>query len=174
MWLRCLIYTVSPIGAAFTTSATALVVCLGALYGIGAGLLFAPSIDFLGDWFVERKSFTYGVICGAGAAAGAGLSPVYAPLFMVFLAATIVQALAHYGPSVYLPSMGADLGLSSEQGALLVALLNLAQAIGQPLQGILTHSKASFYTSLVLSTLGGGVEILLIWPFARNLLSLSL
>lgn len=59
------------------------------------------------------------------------------PLFLVFLIATVVQALAHYGPSVYLPSIGADFGLSSEQGALLVSLLNLAQAIGQPLQGIL-------------------------------------
>lgn len=59
------------------------------------------------------------------------------PLFLIFLAATIVQALAHYGPSVYLPSIGADFGLSDTQGALLVSLLNLAQAIGQPLQGAL-------------------------------------
>lgn len=129
--------------------------------------------------------------CGAGAAAGAGLPPIYTvclnkygakatlvgwglitfvftsigllmmqprtpperalkpnrsdvdflrkPLFLIFLTATFAQALAHYGPSTYLPSMGADFGLTSVQGSLLVTLLNLAQAIGQPLQGMLAY-----------------------------------
>lgn len=57
------------------------------------------------------------------------------PLFLIMLLATIVQALAHYGPSLYLPTFGEDFGLSATEGALLVSLLNLAQAIGQPLQG---------------------------------------
>lgn len=164
--------------------------------------------------------------CGAGAAAGAGLPPVYTvclnkfgyratligwglisfiitasglllmhprtpaekapkpnrhdfdflrkPLFLVFLTATVVQAVAHYGPSTYLPSIGADFGLSEAQGAMLVSLLNLAQAIGQPLQGMLADTQASFYAPFVLSTLGGGVESLVIWPFARKLWSLAI
>ncbi|KAI0003114.1 major facilitator superfamily domain-containing protein [Xylariaceae sp. FL0662B] len=224
MWLGCVICDLSPIGAAFTQTPGALVVCLGPLYGLGAGLLFAPSMHFMGDWFVKRKSFAYGIICGAGAAAGAGLPPVYRvclnkygykvtligwglvtfavttigllfmhsrtppekapkptrhdfdflrkPLFLIFLAATVVQALAHYGPSVYLPSIGADFGLTSAQGPLLVSLLNLAQAIGQPLQGMLADTRASFCVPFILSTPGGGIESLLIWPFARNLWSL--
>jgi predicted MFS family arabinose efflux permease len=32
------------------------------------------------------------------------------PLFLIILLATIVQALAHYGPSVYLPSFALDMG----------------------------------------------------------------
>ncbi|KAI1078399.1 major facilitator superfamily domain-containing protein [Whalleya microplaca] len=205
---------------------TAWIVCLGPLYGLGAGLLFAPSMHFMGDWFVKRKSFAYGIICGAGAAAGAGLPPVYTvclnqygykstlfgwglvtftvtslglllvhprtppkktpsptrhdfdflrkPLFLVFLTATVVQALAHYGPSVYSPSIGADFGLTYTQGALLVSLLNLAQAVGQPLQGMLADTQASFYVPFVISTLGGGLESLLIWPFACKFWSLIL
>ncbi|EEQ35459.1 hypothetical protein McanMca71_003127 [Microsporum canis] len=94
------------------------------------------------------------------------------PLFLMFLAATIIQALAHYGPSVYLPSIGADFGLTPTQGALLVSLVNLSQAIGQPLQGMLADSRASLYVPFIISTLGGGLESLLIWPFARNLWSL--
>ncbi|KUI59804.1 putative transporter ESBP6 [Cytospora mali] len=227
MWLGCLICSGSAIGAAFTTSASALIVCLGLLYGIGAGLLFAPSMHFMGDWFVKRKSFAYGIICGAGAAAGAGLPPVYTvclnkygyratlvgwglvtfvvtaigllmmqprtppekapkptssdvdflrqPLFLVFLAATFAQALAHYGPSTYLPSIGADFGLTSYQGSLLVTLLNLAQAIGQPLQGLLADLPTSFYVPFLISTIGGGaISALLIWPWCRNLWSLCL
>ena len=57
------------------------------------------------------------------------------PLFLVMLVSTIIQALAHYGPSLYLPSIGAGFGLTPTEGALLVSLMNLAQAIGQPLQG---------------------------------------
>ena len=57
------------------------------------------------------------------------------PLFLIMLLATIFQALAHYGPSIYLPSFGEDYGLSAAQGSLLASMLNLAQAIGQPLQG---------------------------------------
>ncbi|ROV93391.1 hypothetical protein VMCG_08398 [Cytospora schulzeri] len=227
MWLGCLICSGSAIGAAFTTSASALIVCLGLLYGIGAGLLFAPSMHFMGDWFVKRKSFAYGIICGAGAAAGAGLPPVYTvclnkygyrvtligwglitfvitaigllmmkqrtppekapkpkssdvdflrqPLFLIFLAATFTQALAHYGPSTYLPSIGADFGLTSVQSSLLVTLLNLAQAIGQPLQGMLADLPSSFYVPFLISTIGGGaVSSLLIWPWCRNLWSLCL
>ncbi|GAP87174.1 putative MFS general substrate transporter [Rosellinia necatrix] len=224
MWLGCFFCTISPISAAFTTSPAVLVVLLGPLYGIGAGLLFAPSMHFMDDWFLERKSFAYGIICAAGSAAGAGLSPVYAialrayghkvtliamglitllvtagglclvhprtppekalkptradfdflrkPLFLIFLAATIVQSSSNYGPNNYLPSIGADFGLTSTQGALLVSLLNIAQAFGQPLQGAIADTKASFYTSLLISTLGGSASCLLIWPFARKFWSL--
>lgn len=138
----------------------------------------------------DHSSLTQAVpSCGAGAAAGAGLPPVYSfclnkygykatligwglctfvitafgllfvhsrtppekapkpsrsdfdfilqPLFLVFLAATLVQALGYYAPSNYLPSIGADFGLTAQQGALLNSLINLAQAIGQPVQGFL-------------------------------------
>ena len=59
------------------------------------------------------------------------------PLFWVLLTATIVQGLAHYTPSLYLPSYAIDMGIPSAKGSLLVSLINLAQAIGQPLQGLL-------------------------------------
>ena len=62
---------------------------------------------------------------------------VQRPLFWILLLATIIQGLAHYLPSLYLPSYALDMGLSSAEGSLLVSLLNLAQAIGQPLQGFL-------------------------------------
>ena len=59
------------------------------------------------------------------------------PLFWVLLTATAAQGLAHYMPSLYLPSYAIDIGISSAQGSLLVSLINLAQAIGQPLQELL-------------------------------------
>lgn len=59
------------------------------------------------------------------------------PLFWVLLTATMIQGLAHYVPSIYIPSYALDVGLTSTKGALLLSLLNLATAIGQPLQGML-------------------------------------
>ena len=59
------------------------------------------------------------------------------PLFWVLLTATIIQGFAHYMPSLYLPSYAIDVGLSPAKGSLMVTMVNLAQAIGQPLQGLL-------------------------------------
>jgi cyanate permease len=57
------------------------------------------------------------------------------PLPLIMLLATMVQAVAHYAPSLYLPSFGVDFGVSASEAAMLASFLNLAQAIGQPLQG---------------------------------------
>jgi MFS family permease len=57
------------------------------------------------------------------------------PLFLIMLLATMVQAVAHHAPSLYLPSFGADFGVSAPKAAMLASFLNLSQAIGQPLQG---------------------------------------
>ncbi|KAG9595156.1 MFS general substrate transporter, partial [Aureobasidium melanogenum] len=213
MWLGCL-----PLQ---------LIMAIGLLYGIGAGMLFGPSIHLMAEWFKVKKSLAYGFICAAGAAAGAGLPPIYTvclncygykatliwwglisfvvtsigllcvrprlphsakppapsmrdfdftkkPLFLIMLLATMVQAIAHYGPSLYLPSFGADLGLSASEAAMLASLLNLAQAIGQPLQEWLADWRKSYYVTMLISTTGASIEALLIWGFARSLWSLSI
>ena len=59
------------------------------------------------------------------------------PLLWILLAATMVQALAQFVPSTYIPSYCLDIGLSPTLGSLLLSLLNLGEAIGQPLQGVL-------------------------------------
>lgn len=33
---------------------------IGLLYGIGAGMLFGPSISLMAEWFNARKSLAYG------------------------------------------------------------------------------------------------------------------
>ncbi|KAG9519310.1 MFS general substrate transporter, partial [Aureobasidium melanogenum] len=227
MWLGCLVCTFSAIGAGFAKTPLQLVMTIGLLYGIGAGMLFGPSIHLMAEWFKVKKSLAYGFICAAGAAAGAGLPPIYTicltrygykvtligwglitfvvtsigllcvrprlphsakppapsmndfdftkkPLFLIMLLATMVQAIAHYGPSLYLPSFGADLGLSASEAAMLASLLNLAQAIGQPLQGWLADWRKSYYIPMLISTIGASLEALLIWGFARSLWSLSI
>jgi nitrate/nitrite transporter NarK len=82
MWLGNLICCIAPIAGGLSTTVRvsigaifpelarilireqpiALVLTLGVLYGIGAGLLFAPSIHLMDDWFSKRKSLAYGVM----------------------------------------------------------------------------------------------------------------
>ncbi|KAH0284072.1 MFS general substrate transporter [Aureobasidium namibiae CBS 147.97] len=223
MWLGCSICAFSAIGAGFARTPLQLIMTIGLLYGMGAGMLFGPSIHLMAEWFKVKKSLAYGFMC---AAAGAGLPPVYTaclnrygykatligwgiitfivtslgllcirprlpvsakppspsrkdfefakkPLFLIMLIATMIQAAAHYGPSLYLPSFGADFALSPAEAAMLASLLNLAQAIGQPLQGWLADWRKSYYIPMLISTVGASLEALLIWGFARNLWSLS-
>ena len=80
MWLGCLFCVASPIGGAFSRTVsklssnnlvstnaltynikpTQLVICLGPMYGIGAGMLFAPTMSYIVEWFDKRKSLAYG------------------------------------------------------------------------------------------------------------------
>lgn len=81
MWLGNLICCLAPIAGGLSTTVSvetgirhkrdiililewpvALVLTLGVLYGVGAGLLFAPSIHLMNDWFSKRKSLAYGVM----------------------------------------------------------------------------------------------------------------
>jgi MFS family permease len=39
-----------------------LIMCLGPLYGIGAGMLFAPTMAYMGEWFDKKKSLAYGIM----------------------------------------------------------------------------------------------------------------
>jgi predicted MFS family arabinose efflux permease len=59
------------------------------------------------------------------------------PLFWILSIATVIQGLAHYVPSIYLPSCALDFHMSAAQGSLTLSMLNVATAIGQPLQGML-------------------------------------
>jgi predicted MFS family arabinose efflux permease len=59
------------------------------------------------------------------------------PIFWILSIATVVQGLAHYVPSIYLPSYAHDFGMTAAQGSLVLSMLNVATAVGQPLQGML-------------------------------------
>ena len=59
------------------------------------------------------------------------------PLFWVLFTATLAQGLGQYIPSIYIPLYAVDIGLAPTSGALLLSLLNLAEAIGMPLMGSL-------------------------------------
>ncbi|MCJ1451190.1 hypothetical protein MMC28_001526 [Mycoblastus sanguinarius] len=75
-----IILTASTIGAAFVKTPVQLIMTQGVLNGIGSGLLFAPSISLIDEWFFYRRSLAYGIYFGAVSLAGAILPPIFSSL----------------------------------------------------------------------------------------------
>ncbi|KAK5996162.1 MFS-type transporter pynF-like protein [Cladobotryum mycophilum] len=102
MWVGMIVLVTAAIGAAFSRTPLQVIMTQGLLYGIGSGLLFAPSVSFIDEWFIERRGFANGLFFGSNSIAAAGLSPVFSVLLKRFgprivlitwaiLAATVVS-----------------------------------------------------------------------------------
>ncbi|CAD6582503.1 MAG: hypothetical protein ASARMPREDX12_000960 [Alectoria sarmentosa] len=84
MWVGNIILVASSVGAAFATNPVQLVMTQGVLNGIGSGLLFAPSMSLVDEWFAERRSLAYGIYFGACSLAGAILPPIFSVILSRF------------------------------------------------------------------------------------------
>ena len=56
------ILVVSMIASSFATKVWQLVLTQGALYAIGASLMYYPIIIYVDEWFVRRKGLAFGVM----------------------------------------------------------------------------------------------------------------
>ena len=65
------------------------------------------------------------------------------PLFWIYAAAILVQGLGFFFPIVFLPSYASSVGVSSFKGALLLALMSIAQVLGQFAFGFLSDKNLS-------------------------------
>lgn len=92
-------------------------------------------------------------------------------LFLLIAATNLLQGLAYFIPSIYLPSYAADLRMSSIQSTLLLSFLNLSTTMGQSLAG---HISDKFGTMIpfFLSTFIGGVSVCAIWGLSKSFVPL--
>lgn len=56
------IIVLALITSSFSTHVWHLILTQGILYGIGGGILYAPVLMFLDEWFVKRKGLAFGVM----------------------------------------------------------------------------------------------------------------
>lgn len=91
------------------------------------------------------------------------------PLFWVYCTSNILQGLGYFFPSLYLPSYAASIGLSSSQGALLLALLSISQVAGQLSFGYLSDHNLNLNLLIITSTVVSAIASLALWGFARSL-----
>ena len=66
----------ASLGAAFSYTPTQLIMTQGVLYGVGSGLIFAPNMSLMDEWFIKRRSFAYGIYFASSSIAAAIIPPV--------------------------------------------------------------------------------------------------
>ena len=91
------------------------------------------------------------------------------PIFWVYCTSNILQGLGYFFPSLYIPSYATSIGLSSVQGALLLALLNIAQVLGQFSFGYLSDHRVPLNILVVISSLVSAIASLAVWGLACSL-----
>lgn len=69
--------------------------------------------------------------------------------------------------SFSLPSYAVNIGLSQQQGSIVGALLNVAQAVGRPVMGYLSDHLGRYRVTALAST-ACGLCCFFVWIFARN------
>lgn len=48
--------------ASFADKVNHLILTQGVLYGVGASVIYCPTLLFIDEWFIERKGLAYGVL----------------------------------------------------------------------------------------------------------------
>ena len=90
------------------------------------------------------------------------------PLFWIYSASNIPMGLGYFFPSLYIPSYATSNGLTSTQGALLLALMSISQVLGQLSFGYLSDRKLPLNILTVSSTLIAGVAAYTSWGLAHT------
>ncbi|KAK3314214.1 major facilitator superfamily domain-containing protein [Apodospora peruviana] len=70
------IVVAASIGAGFAHTPTQLIMTQGVLYGVGSGLIFAPNMSLIDEWFVKRRSLAYGIYFACSSISAAIIPPV--------------------------------------------------------------------------------------------------
>jgi MFS family permease len=91
------------------------------------------------------------------------------PLFWVYGIATIVQGLGFFIPSIFMPSYANAIDLPTQQGALLLALMSMAQTLGQFAFGWLSDKIAPVSILSSLCCVIAAVATATLWGWAKSL-----
>lgn len=89
-------------------------------------------------------------------------------LFWVYSVSNLTQGLGYFLPSLYLPSYATSIGLSSKQGALLLAIMSIAQVLGQLSFGYLSDRKLPLNLLIVFSNIMSSIAVFACWGLART------
>jgi predicted MFS family arabinose efflux permease len=90
------------------------------------------------------------------------------PLFWIYTISNLAQGFGYFFPSLYLPSYATSIGLSSKQGALLLAIMSISQVLGQMSFGYMSDRKVSLNSMIVVSTIISSIAVFACWGFARS------
>ncbi|KAL3490190.1 MFS general substrate transporter [Aspergillus germanicus] len=96
------------------------------------------------------------------------------PLFWIYGLAILIQGMGFFFPSVFLPSYAASLDLPSVQGALLLAIMSIAQVAGQFAFGYLSDKTLPVSILATSCCVMAAAAALIFWGLAKSLAFLIL
>ncbi|KAI8340150.1 major facilitator superfamily domain-containing protein [Chlamydoabsidia padenii] len=87
--------------------------------------------------------------------------------YVLWIIGSDIALLGYFIPFYFLPSYGRSIGLSDDQGAILLALTSAFNCIGRGLTGYCADYLGQLNTNIAF-TLMGGISCFLIWIFASS------
>lgn len=90
------------------------------------------------------------------------------PLFWTYSASNLAMGLGYFFPLLYIPSYARTNGLSSTQGATLLALMSVSQVFGQFTFGYLSDRKLPLNALAATSTVIAAVAAYACWGLAHS------
>ena len=97
------------------------------------------------------------------------LSFLKKPRFYLYAASNLFQGMGFYFPLLFLPSYATAIGLSVENGAMLLALVSLAQAAGQLTFGYLSDDRLHLHLLTFMSPFISAIACFTFWGFSHTL-----
>lgn len=104
-----------------------------------------------------------------GAVARVNWSFLRKPLFYIYALSTLIQGLGFFFPAIYLPTYATALGLSATEGALILAIMSIAQTLGQFAFGFMTDKQFSVSGLVTGCSVMATIAVLAIWGLAKSL-----
>lgn len=127
---------------------------------IGLFVITGPLIPFLRGRLPESET---------SAVARTDWSFLKSTHFLIYSASNLLMGLGYFFPFLYIPTYATLNGLSSTQGALLLALMSVSQVFGQQTFGHLSDGKVPLNLLAGTSALVAGVMIYTCWGLAHSL-----
>jgi predicted MFS family arabinose efflux permease len=105
---------------------------------------------------------------GASAPARTDWSFLRSSLFWTYSLSNFAMGMGYFFPSLYIPSYALASGLSSTQGALLLALMAVSQVVGQTSFGYLSDRRVSINVLAGASSVVAAVAVYTCWGLAQS------
>ena len=90
-------------------------------------------------------------------------------LFYYYAVCNLFQGFGYFFPYLFLPSYATAIGLSPTAGALLIALISIAQIIGQLIFGFLSDDRLNLDMLMLMSSFPSGMSVFMLWGFGYSM-----
>ncbi|VUC26994.1 unnamed protein product [Clonostachys rosea] len=91
------------------------------------------------------------------------------PLFWVYGSAILIQGFGFFFPVVFLPSYASAIGISSLNGALLLAVMSISQVLGQFFFGYLSDKSISVTLLSMVACVAAAAATFALWGLGKSM-----